>query len=357
VREAVRSLTDDPSRDSCERKLSKPRLKAVPSPAEESRKNFRGCAAVSRGDGWVPQLEERAPEISSNDEVIDQRPAAPWKVGSTSAVGFLDRACRDEWIELDPVGTLEAMKRQHPLLEVCIDSVEGCIAAHDGGADRVELCANLVEGGTTPSAGLLAAARDASAIPIMAMIRPRGGDFLYSKHELAAMRVDVTGAKSAGAHGVVLGILRADGTVDVERVRELADLARPMQVTFHRAFDMTRDLDEALEALIELGIDRVLTSGGEANVIEGLERITALVRAAGDRIAVMPGGGVREDNIRRVIDATGAREVHFTAFSRRPSPMSFRNPRCSMGSSAATSEYEHSFTDVERVRRFAAAVR
>jgi len=191
----------------------------------------------------------------------------------------------------------------------------------------------------------------------MAMIRPRGGDFVYSRLELESMQFDIAAAKRSGARGVVLGVLRADGTVDAETTRALVELSRPMEVTFHRAFDMTRDLFEALDVLIELGIDRVLTSGGESNVVGGLERIAALVRAAGERIALMPGGGVREDNIRRVIDATGAREVHFTAFSRCASEMSFRNPRVAMGSSTARSEYEMTFTDAERVRRFVEAAR
>jgi copper homeostasis protein len=246
---------------------------------------------------------------------------------------------------------------QRPRLEVCVDSVEGCVAARAGGADRVELCANLVEGGTTPSLGLLSTARDAADIPVMAMIRPRGGDFLYSSLELDVMRRDIVRAKEAGARGIVLGVLRADGTIDVERTRELTDLARPMEVTFHRAFDMTRDAFEALDALIELGIDRVLTSGQARTVIDGLERITVLVRAAGDRMVVMPGGGLREENIRRVIETTGARDVHFTARSRVESGMSFRNPNCEMGSSDGSEEYQRLVTDAERVRRFVAAVR
>ena len=243
------------------------------------------------------------------------------------------------------------------LLEVCVDSADGCVAALEGGADRVELCANLVEGGTTPSLGALRAASRAARIPIMAMIRPRGGDFVYSKLELEEMRFDIAAAKRSGARGVVLGVLRTDGTIDAETTRALVELARPMEVTFHRAFDMTRDLDEALETLIEIGIDRVLTSGGEANVIDGLERITELVRVAGERIAVMPGGGVREENIRRVIDTTGAREIHFSARSNVSSSMTYRNPRVAMGSSATEREYERSFTDPDRVRKLVAALR
>jgi copper homeostasis protein len=237
------------------------------------------------------------------------------------------------------------------LLEVCVDSVEGCLSARAGGADRVELCASLVEGGTTPSGGMLAAARGTCSIPMMVMIRPRGGDFLYSQHEFQAMREDIAGARAVGARGVVLGILRADGTVDEERTRELVDRARPLEVCFHRAFDMTRDPFEALETLVQLGVERVLTSGQEKTAIDGLARIAGLVRAAAGRIVVMPGGGVREDNIRRVIDATGAREVHVSLRTPVSSTMLFRNPRCTMSSSAASAEYEHSITDVQRVRR------
>lgn len=244
-----------------------------------------------------------------------------------------------------------------PLLEVCVDSVEGCLAARAGGADRVELCASLVEGGTSPSGGMLAAARGASPIPMMVMIRPRGGDFLYSEHEFQAMREDIAGARAVGARGVVLGILRPDGTVDEERTRELVDRARPLEVCFHRAFDMTRDPFEALETLVKVGVERVLTSGQEKTAVDGLERIAELVRAAAGRIAVMPGGGVREENIRHVIDATGAREVHVSARGPLSSTMLFRNPRCTMSSNAPTGEYERSITDVERVRRCVEALR
>lgn len=244
-----------------------------------------------------------------------------------------------------------------PWLEVCVDSVEGCLAAHAGGADRVELCASLVEGGTTPSSGMLAAAFRAVPLPIMVMIRPRGGDFLYSSHELEAMKLDIAAAKSSGAHGVVLGLLRSDGTIDEERTRTLIVLSRPLEVTFHRAFDMTRDPFEALEVLVRLGVERVLTSGQEKSAVECLSRIAELIRASAGRIAVMPGGGVNEDNIRRVLDTTGAREVHISARMKASSAMQFRNPHCTMSSSSPSGEYEHSVTDVERVRRCVAALR
>ncbi len=241
-------------------------------------------------------------------------------------------------------------------LEVCVDSVAGCDAAKEAGADRVELCAGLIEGGTTPSAGALEAACEVG-LPVVCLVRPRGGDFLYDAFELDAMRRDVEHAKRAGASGVALGCLRADGTVDAEPTAELIARARPLEVCFHRAFDLVREPLEALEVLAELGVDRVLTSGQSPNVAAGLERLAALVDAAGDRLSIMPGGGVREHNVRRVIDATGVREVHFTARTARESLMTFRNRRVRMSSSEAPREYELQVTDPDRVRRFVAAAR
>jgi copper homeostasis protein len=162
------------------------------------------------------------------------------------------------------------------LFEVCLDSAESAIAAEQGGAHRVELCGNLVEGGTTPSAGMIAATRAAISIGLMVMIRPRGGDFHSSKLEREAMRHDVRVAKDLGADGVVFGLLDPNGTIDLKATAELVEIARPLQVTFHRAFDVTRDPTEALETLIDLGVDRVLTSGRECCVLEGLDRIAAL---------------------------------------------------------------------------------
>ncbi|MEO1087359.1 MAG: copper homeostasis protein CutC, partial [Acidobacteriota bacterium] len=178
------------------------------------------------------------------------------------------------------------------LVEVCLDSADSAVAAAEGGARRVELCDNLIEGGTTPSAGMIAATRRRVTIGLQVMIRPRGGDFLYSDAEVEAMLYDVGVAKDLGADGVVFGVLCADGTVDRDATARLIDAARPMSVTFHRAFDMTRDPFEALDALIELGVDRLLTSGQEATVADGVELLTALVERAGDRLVVMPGCGL-----------------------------------------------------------------
>src|SRR2546425_4990959 len=173
------------------------------------------------------------------------------------------------------------------LVEACVDSVESALAAARGGAHRIELCANLVEGGTTPSAGTLAVCRARLEIPIFVLIRPRGGDFLYSAAELAVMLEDVRRAKETGAHGIVTGVLRADGEIDQDRTGELIAAARPLRVTFHRAFDVCRDAGRALETLIALGVERVLTSGQAATAPEGAEAIAGLVR----RAAGQPGDG------------------------------------------------------------------
>lgn len=237
------------------------------------------------------------------------------------------------------------------LLEVCVDSVTSALAAQAGGAHRVELCDNLLEGGTTPSAGAIEIARKHLKIGLNVIIRPRGGDFCYSDLEFECMCRDVEIARGLGADGVVIGILKPSGTIDKKRTKTLLDLARPMTVTFHRAFDMTRNPLRALDTLIELGIDRVLTSGQQESVIAGLELITALIERAGDRIIVMPGGGLDEQNLARVLKTAQPREIHLTAFSRVESPMLYRNERVFMGGELRPPEYSRKETDSGRVRR------
>ena len=242
------------------------------------------------------------------------------------------------------------------LCEVCVESAAGAIASRQSGADRVELCANLVEGGTTPSTGTVRVVRRATEGGLFVMIRPRGGDFLYSETELLTMEHDIDAMKAEGVDGVVFGLLTPDGTVDVERTARLTKRARPLGVTFHRAFDMTRDPHAALEALIELGVDRVLTSGQRDSVADGIELVGELVERAGDRIAVMPGAGATPENVRAIVDGTGAREVHVFAGKVQDSAMQFRNPGCTMGAPIARGEYELCETDAAGVAAFLRAL-
>lgn len=242
------------------------------------------------------------------------------------------------------------------LLEACVDSVQAALAAEAGGAGRVELCADLLEGGITPSGGTIQLACEMLHIPVNVIIRPRGGDFCYTEVEYAVMQRNVNLAKAAGANGAVIGILRPDGTVDAERTAVLIERARPMSVTFHRAFDVARDPFQALETLIELGVDRVLTSGQEPNALEGLDTIVELVRAAGERIVVMPGAGITERNIAKIVAASGARELHVYAPTGVESRMVYRNPRVYMGGELRPPEYSVSTTDAARIRAFLAAV-
>jgi len=196
------------------------------------------------------------------------------------------------------------------LVEACVDSVAAARRAATGGAARLELCQNLVEGGTTPDRDLLAAVREQVTLPLHVLIRPRSGDFLYRGDEIAAMLRDIAAARALGAQGVVLGGLDAAGQVDQGLLRRLLDAARPLAVTFHRAFDRARDPGEALETLIGFGIERVLTSGQAASAAEGVALIAALVAQAGERLTVLAGGGIRAGNARRILAATGVRELH-----------------------------------------------
>lgn len=237
------------------------------------------------------------------------------------------------------------------LLEICVDSVASAIAAQEGGAARVELCDNLLEGGTTPSAGTIELARKHLKIGLNVIIRPRGGDFCYSPLEFEIMERDIEIARGLGVDGVVIGLLKPNGTIDKPRTRALIDHARPMSVTFHKAFDMARDPFEALETLIALGVDRVLTSGQEASVLEGMDTVRALVKRAGKRIIIMPGGKISARNLKTILAKAGAREFHAVANSELPSKMRYRNPRVFMGGAFRPPEYSRSVTDPVRVRQ------
>lgn len=196
------------------------------------------------------------------------------------------------------------------LLEISVESVEAALAAERGGADRIELCADLSVGGVTPSAELISAVRGQLHIPIFTMVRPRAGDFVYSEAEFAVMKTAVASAKKHRVDGVVLGILREDRCVDVDRTRELVELAQLLPATFHRAFDQCVNLPQALENVNQTGAKRILTSGGAKNAFEGASILADLVAAAGDRITVIPGAGINASNIAQVAKATGAREFH-----------------------------------------------
>lgn len=241
-----------------------------------------------------------------------------------------------------------------PLIEVCVDSVESALAAQAGGADRIELCQDLCEGGLTPSAGLLSTVRARVKLPLAVMIRPRGADFCYTEAEFEVMRRDLQFAKATGADMIVLGLLTANGEVDLGRTRELVVLARPLPVTFHRAFDMARDADRALEDLIGLGVERVLTSGQERTVVEGLDTIVALMKLARGRITIVPGGGITERNLPKILAATEAKEFHVSASATQESTMTFRNPRVGMGRTFGPAEYTFTRASESRVRAFRA---
>lgn len=237
------------------------------------------------------------------------------------------------------------------VVEACVDSVESALAAQDGGAGRVEVCADLLEGGTTPSAGLIEVCRDRLRIPMHVLIRPRAGDFVYTDLELEVMQRDITLAAASGAAAVVVGALRPDGAVDTERTRVLIEVARPLPVTFHRAFDFTPDPDQALEALITLGVERVLTSGQAATVREGTRVLARLVSRAAGRIVIVAGGGVDEDNVAEIARRTGVSEVHVRATSLFESPTSYRPSHLSLQKRPPPNEFDRAVTDPERVRR------
>ena len=196
------------------------------------------------------------------------------------------------------------------LIEVCLDSVESAIAAREGGADRIELCADLPRGGTTPSLGTIEEVRAACALPLHVLIRPRAGDFVYTPHEIRVIERDIDAAKQAGANGVVIGILTSEGNVDRERVRALIERARPLHVTFNRAFDIARDPFAAMEDIIEAGANTMLTSGQAPSAVEGQKLIAELVRRSTGRIVVMAGAGLTPANAARIAGATDVQALH-----------------------------------------------
>jgi copper homeostasis protein len=241
------------------------------------------------------------------------------------------------------------------LIEVCVDSVASAVAAERGGAQRVELCSDLLEGGITPSLGLLQSVRAAISLPLHVIIRPRGGDFCYSEEEFDVMRRDIEIAKRAGADGVVLGILLPSGRIDIARTRPLTELAGPMSVTFHRAFDMSADLQNSLSDVCQTGAHRLLTSGGEPDCLQGTDAIAKLVQSARGRIHIMAGGGINAGNAAPILQRTGVTEIHVGLATAVPSPMLVRNSRVSLGK-APGREYHRAQVLEESVRELKRAI-
>lgn len=235
-------------------------------------------------------------------------------------------------------------------LEVCVDTAESAIAAEQGGATRIELCGNLIIGGTTPSVSLLQIVKENIKIPVHPIIRPRFGDFCYSDLEFEEIKRQVVSMKEHGADGVVIGILKPDGTLDKERMQILVNLAKPMNVVLHRAFDVCRDPFEALEVAKELGIQTILTSGQKATAVEGADLLKELVEAANGEIDIMPGGGVNIDTLGDLIDRTGATSYHMSGKVELDSPMVYRKEGVPMGL-PVLSEYTLFKTDSEKIRK------
>lgn len=241
------------------------------------------------------------------------------------------------------------------ILEICTSTYAAALAASRAGADRVELCSGLGEGGLTPSAGMI---REVIKLPHVRkniLIRPRGGDFLYSSEEINIMKEDVLTARDCGAHGVVLGALRADGHVDMDAMNTLMEAAEGMEVTFHRAFDMCCNPEQALEDIIKLGCRRILTSGQAPKAAMATRRLRDLVEQAAGRIIVMPGCGVNEENARKILEETGATEIHASASSIHGSKMNYRNPNVCMGKDG-TDEFSICESDERKISNILKAI-
>lgn len=241
------------------------------------------------------------------------------------------------------------------ILEVCVGSVQSAVAARNGGAKRVELCSALEIGGITPSVGLMREVRRIEGIALHVLIRPRGGDFLYDESEVACMEHDITVAKECGADGVVIGALTADGDIDHATCKRLVDAAQGMHVTFHRAFDMCRNPMQALEDIIALGCDKVLTSGQAATAEAGTDMLKALVERAAGRISIMPGCGVNAGNAARILHACGAHEIHSSARKSVGSGMRYRHSGVNMGN-PGSDEFARKETDPDEVRSIVEAI-
>lgn len=236
------------------------------------------------------------------------------------------------------------------VIEIVVYNIESALRAQEGGADRIELCDNPAEGGTTPSFGTIEAVRQNVNMDLYVMIRPRGGDFHYSNYEFHSMKRDIDQCQKISVDGVVFGILNEDGRLDKKRCKELIDRARPLKVTCHRAFDMTHDPFEALEDCIEVGFHRILTAGHQTTALKGVDLIAQLITKANGRIAIMPGSGVNENTVEEIVSTTKTTEIHFSATAFRESVMQYRNQAIAGMGSDEGAEFKYRTVDPERVR-------
>jgi copper homeostasis protein len=236
-------------------------------------------------------------------------------------------------------------------IEIVVYNIDSALRAQEGGANRIELCDNPGEGGTTPSYGTIEVVRQNLSIDVFVMIRPRGGDFHYSNYEFHSMKRDISQCQKLSVDGLVFGILNPDGTIDKKRCKELIDKSRPLKVTCHRAFDMTRDPFEALEDCIEVGFDRILTSGQQVQALKGADLIGELVHKANGRIAIMPGSGVNESTVQEILKKSGAMEIHFSAVASKDSLMNYKNTDIAGMGSDEGAEFKLRTVDPQRVRK------
>ena len=242
---------------------------------------------------------------------------------------------------MDRITDMERVK-----FEICCNSLASAINAEKAGADRIELCANLQNGGTTPSIGMIEMCSKRTQIAINVLIRPRGGDFLYTDDEFEEIKTDIRKCKEYRVNGIVCGILTKDGEIDIERTRELVELSRPLEFTFHRAFDLSKDHIRSLRDVISTGADRILTSGMRRTAYEGKEILADLVRAAKDSIIIMPGSGINESNIRELYKEIGAKEYHFSASKRVDSQMEFRRENVL---SSVEDDFTITYSDLDKI--------
>ncbi|MDE5821975.1 MAG: copper homeostasis protein CutC [Paramuribaculum sp.] len=241
------------------------------------------------------------------------------------------------------------------LLEVCAGDIDSVIAAAQGGASRVELCSALGEGGVTPSIGFIRSALQVQGIRVHVLIRPRGGDFLYTPQEVDCMVDDIVAAREAGVHGVVIGALTPDGEIDMNACRKMMEAAAGISVTFHRAFDLCRDPFKALEDIISLGCDRILTSGQAQTALEGKENLAELVKQADGRIIILAGAGVSQSNAAEILNASGTGEIHASARTSVESGMKFRHSGVSMGT-PGSDEYSRKTTSADIVKQIVSQI-